>query len=683
MLCALDAQLLRTSCLGDVNLICWQRLLPFALNLAESVPMTPRMIFLSLSGWVLTAAFALNAAASEKTVATTWRLLDYIAVDYREAVKDGRVVNEAEYAEMVEFSSTVNQSIKNLSATSQLANLEEGAQALQTAIGNKLPPEKIAAQARELGATLIRAYPIPVGPTTPPNFDRGKEIYAQVCANCHGLSGAGDGPVSSSLDPPPIDFTDRHRAEQRSVFALQQVIEQGLEGTPMISYATLPAEDRWALATYVGSLAYPESLAEAGKRQLEENPGLRQQVDMGTYIGTTPAALAEKLRSNGLAEAVTAYLRRHPEALESPSTSNALSTSKKLLQEALDAYRVGDRKAAQDLALAAYLDGFEPVEPLLAARDSQLMVKIETGMARVRSSMAAAAPAEQVSTYIKDLDGYFSQAEQILGSSESSAITSYLAAFTILLREGLEALLIVIAVIALLRKTERPQMLGWVHAGWTSALLAGAATWALATWVITISGASRELSEGFGSLIAAVVLIWVGIWMHGKAQADAWQRYVREKFGSAVGRSSGFLLMGLVFLVVYREVFETILFYAAIWTQGNELSVIAGGASAAILLVLIGWLMMRYSRRLPISTFFRYSSWMIAVLAVALAGKAVSALQEAGYVPVHLLEGWPRAELLGLYPTSEGVLAQVAALLVIIAGYTLTDRSSRHLGSSQ
>lgn len=88
--------------------------------------MTARMIFLSLSGWVLTAAFALNAAASEKTVATTWRLLDYIAVDYREAVKDGRVVNEAEYAEMVEFSSTVNQSIKNLPATSQLANLEEG-----------------------------------------------------------------------------------------------------------------------------------------------------------------------------------------------------------------------------------------------------------------------------------------------------------------------------------------------------------------------------------------------------------------------------------------------------------------------------------------------------------------------------------------------------------------------------
>jgi high-affinity iron transporter len=111
--------------------------------------------------------------------------------------------------------------------------------------------------------------------------------------------------------------------------------------------------------------------------------------------------------------------------------------------------------------------------------------------------------------------------------------------------------------------------------------LDGGTTWILATWVITISGASRELTEGFGSLLAAVVLVWVGIWMHGKSHADAWQRYVREKLTHALSRKSGIFLLGLAFIVVYREAFETILFFAAIWNQGSKTSVLAGGVPAA------------------------------------------------------------------------------------------------------
>src|SRR3546814_10636427 len=93
------------------------------------------------------------------------------------------------------------------------------------------------------------------------------------------------------------------------------------------------------------------------------------------------------------------------------------------------------------------------------------------------------------------------------------------------------------------------------------ALVTGVQTCALPiSYVIGISGASRELTEGFGSLIAAVVLLSVGIWMHGKAQADQWQRYIREKLSRALSRQSAWFLFGLAFIVVYREVFETILF---------------------------------------------------------------------------------------------------------------------------
>src|SRR5690606_35281093 len=389
---------------------------------------------------------------------------------------------------------------------------------------------------------------------------------------------------------------DRARADERSVFALYQVIEQGLEGTSMASYRGLPVEDLWALATYSGSIAYPERLADAGRALLGRDPARRAGLDFERYVGDTPAQLAAELGSAEDAAAITAWLRRHPEAAQSQAQwdpDTALATSRGLLREAMAAYRAGDAAGARTLALSAYLDGFEPVEPLLAARDNALMVKIEAAMAQLRSGLAANADADTLQTQADALDGLFAEAEQVLGQESTSSVTSFVAAFTILLREGLEALLIVIAMIALLRKAERTEMMPWVHGGWLAALAAGVVTWALATWVITISGASRELSEGFGSLLAAVVLVWVGVWMHGKSHADAWQRYVRTHLGRALGKSSGLFLLGLVFVVVYREVFETILFFAAIWEQGAQGSVIAGGATAALALVAIGWAMMR------------------------------------------------------------------------------------------
>src|SRR3546814_1230053 len=108
--------------------------------------------------------------------------------------------------------------------------------------------------------------------------------------------------------------------------------------------------------------------------------------------------------------------------------------------------------------------------------------------------------------------------------------------------------------IAFQRKAGRSDVLPYVHAGWIGALAAGGVTWAVATYAIVVSGASRELTEVFGSIFAAVVLLSVGIWMHGKAQADQWQRYIREKLSRALSRQSAWFLFGLAFIVVYREI---------------------------------------------------------------------------------------------------------------------------------
>jgi high-affinity iron transporter len=207
--------------------------------------------------------------------------------------------------------------------------------------------------------------------------------------------------------------------------------------------------------------------------------------------------------------------------------------------------------------------------------------------------------------------------------------------------------------------------------------VAGAATWVVATYVIGISGASRELTEGIGSLVAAAVLVSVGIWMHGKSQAEEWRRYIQERMGRALSRGSAWFMFGLAFIVVYREVFETILFYAALWTSDNGGTILAGALTALVLLAGIAWVMLRYSRKLPITKFFAYSAILIAVLAVVLAGKGVGALQEAGIVPLTLLSGVPRIDMLGIVPTAQAIGAQLLTLAIVLYGFRSARRPKK------
>ena len=274
------------------------------------------------------------------------------------------------------------------------------------------------------------------------------------------------------------------------------------------------------------------------------------------------------------------------------------------------------------------------------------------------------------------LNDLLDHAEVVLSPAAASSLSTFLGSAIILLREGLEALLIVVAMIAFLRKAERMEVLRYVHAGWVSAVAAGFLTWVAATWVIGISGASRELTEGFGSVFAAVVLLSVGIWMHGKAQADQWQHYIREKLAKALSGGSAWFLFGLAFIVVYREVFETILFYAGLWSQGNGGAILSGGISACLILAVVGGAMLRFSRRLPIGKFFTYSSWLMAVLTVVLAGKGIAALQEAGMVSIAPLRSVPRISLVGLFPTIQTVAAQVLMIAALALGFALNRRKA-------
>ena len=146
--------------------------------------------------------------------------------------------------------------------------------------------------------------------------------------------------------------------------------------------------------------------------------------------------------------------------------------------------------------------------------------------------------------------------------------------------------------------------------------------------------------------------------MHQKSMAGAWQQYIHDKLSAALSRKSAWFMFGLSFIAVYREVFETILFYAALWEQGNHQAVLGGLASGVVILAIVGVALLRFSARLPIGKFFSWSSGLVAVLAVVLTGKGIAGLQEAGWLGASSFNG-PRVDLLGIHPSLQGVLASV------------------------
>lgn len=616
---------------------------------------------------------ATNVYAAAMPTAKIWRLLDYVAVDYAGAVQNGRIVSDAEYAEMVEFASTARMGLADLPAHDKKPPLSQQAQHLEKAIEDKADPEVVARIARTFAADLLAAYPVELAPAHAPDVGRGAVLYTQQCASCHGAGGDGKGSAARNMDPPPIAFTDENRARQRSVFALHQVIEQGLDGTAMPSFAQLPPDDRWALAFYVGSLAYPEKAAVNGERLWREHASLQAQIPGPEALARmTPAELAERV-GEPTARDLMAYLRRAPEAAM-PSKSKLLDLARTQLSAAVKAYEMGDRRTATDLALSAYLDGIEPLEPALAARDRALLANIETAMGQLRASMGRQAKANQIRQQATLIEALFTKAEAELAKERDDSASAFVGALTILLREGLEALLIVIAMVAFLKKAERRDMLVYVHAGWLSALAAGVFTWAIATYLIRISGASRELTEGFGALFAAAVLISVGIWMHGKSHAEVWQRYIQEKLTLALSRRSALFLTALAFVVVYREVFETILFFAALWNERTASAVIAGAATAVLALGAISWAMLGYSQKLPIGSFFALNTWLISALSFVITGKGVAALQEAGAIPTHTVAGLPQIDVLGIYPNWQTIAAQFLVMAILVSGFLYNRR---------
>ncbi|WP_076593908.1 FTR1 family protein [Herminiimonas arsenitoxidans] len=619
-------------------------------------------------------AFAQDVATQDKAK-QIWQVLDYLAVDYGASVQNGAVVSKSEYSEMQEFSENAEKQLASLPKTDASADLLRQAGKLRKLIADKAPANEVGSLSRTLAAQVLQAYPVPLSPSKAPDLARGSALYQANCASCHGAKGHGDGPLAAQLNPPPIALSGHDRAKERSVFSLQQIISHGVAGTSMPSFAQLSEDDRWAIAFFASTLAYSDADRQAGKAAWTSDGSIHSVLpNLSALTQASEAALSKQLPST--AGHVLAYLRSEPSVVTA-SDEDSLALAKMKLSESVRALESGDKANASRLALSAYLDGFEIAEPALAAKDKQLFVDLEKGMGAFRA-IVKLGQLDEARAAEKRLQTMLTKAQDVLTTATDDPLSTFLGAFTILLREGVEALLVIVAMVAFLKKAERRDVLKYVHAGWIIALVGGGVTWAVATYVVNLSGASREMTEGFSAIFAAVVLLGVGIWMHQKSMAGRWQAYVKEKLSSALNRRSALMLFVLSFVTVYREVFETVLFYAALWTGGNGGYMLAGMVAAILILTVIAFVLLRTSARLPISQFFAASSALVAILAFVMVGKGVAALQKVGVFDITPI-AFPQIDWLGIHPTMQTTVAQFLIVAIVIGSvaYNLRSEKSR------
>lgn len=344
------------------------------------------------------------------------------------------------------------------------------------------------------------------------------------------------------------------------------------------------------------------------------------------------------------------------------------------LNQALSAYERGDQATAQQRAKDAYFDVFESSGLETAIRlsiSAQRAFEVEYGFTQVNQLLRSGAKPDAVRQQVAELMALIRENTARLGGSQSSSVGDFLASFLILVREGFEAILILGAIIAYLIKSGNADRVRTIYQSALLAILASLATAVAVRYLFRISGASQELLEGVTMLLAVAVLFSVSFWLIRKVEAKKWQQYIQSKVARSLTRGSSIALWWAAFLAVYREGAETVLFYQALFSGASQGSIGAMGLGigvGAVVLVVI-FVAIRYgSVRLPLKPFFLGTSIFLYYMAFVFAGQGMRELQEAGAVGRSLIPGLSAIDILGFYPTWEGLGLQLILLLTAATG---------------
>ncbi len=349
------------------------------------------------------------------------------------------------------------------------------------------------------------------------------------------------------------------------------------------------------------------------------------------------------------------------------------------IDKALALYKNGETKNAVNLVQDAYFDVFEAsgMEAKIGARDANFKAELEGHFNMIVGQMKNSVPVEGMESTLSAMKKDFDKAVAMLGKGADSPMALFFYSLMIILREGIEAILIITAIIAYLAKSGNKDKLKVIYNGVWSALALSVVTAVLVKWVFKTSAASQEIMEGATMLLAAVVLFSISYWLISKAEARKWVSYIKEKVGSSVSSNSLKALWFAAFLAVYREGAETVLFYQALASDAaaSGVTAVAGGFVLGSLLLVGIYLGMRYGAlKLPLRPFFLFTGALLYYMAFVFAGKGMMELVEGKLFEPSLVSWIPRVPFIGVYPYTQTLIPQLLIILAAAAGLAFMAR---------
>lgn len=663
-----------------------------------------RTVLISLSAPL---ALALSPAAVHAQETPARRLAGIVGVaadEYSKGVDgNGRIVLQLEYDEAAMFLEDAK-AVAARVADDRAPRLVALVEMMQRQVADRVAPTALNATLAEVVALLGNDASLDF-PTTPVDLAQGRRLYQQRCASCHGETGRADGPAARGLDPAPPALADRALMADVAPATMYRVVSVGVPGTAMPGASDLTPTERWAVVTYVNTLRSSAADVARGGTLLAERcvscsgdtvpaghtfPWLAQRHDQQVL-----AALAAGDAELGLdaqhpidgdeARAVLAALRADPQVVAPPLRTPAMIATDvmAMLDAALAAARTGDATAAGDLAFDAYV-AFEPLESTVRTRDPGLVALLERHFADFKGSVSRgdlAAANTARSRISGGLPQVVERAERV-----PSGWGAFVESLLIILREGFEAILILGAIIAFLVRTGNQGRVREIWMGAWAGVLASALLAVVLRTALANAPASREVIEGATMLLAVAVLFSVSYWLLTKVEVVAWQRFIRDQIGQALGSSRASALAFVAFLAVFREGAETALFYQAILARGPQtISPMLGGIVVGSLALVILWIgIQQFGLRLPLRAFFGTTSAMLYTLAFIFMGKGLRELQEGNLLGITPIDGGPYVGALGIFPSVETLAGQgVLLLLALVALWvTLVPRTRREVEAS-
>jgi high-affinity iron transporter len=396
-----------------------------------------------------------------------------------------------------------------------------------------------------------------------------------------------------------------------------------------------------------------------------------------TEVKSTIAQLAQQMTTIGeLASAARVTLYPSARAAEAPPAANKFENARttegaqllagfKASENALHAGKTHDAlRAVEQL----YLEHFEPLESRLP---QDMVGRVERIIhLQLRPALRAPGNETRANTALAALGAELGAVDEFLvrgGSFWFGAVNS----FVIIVREGLEAVLLIAALLAYLTASGASRITRrriWAGAG--AGVVATMVTWVIASTLIPVGGASRELVEGITAIAAVCVLLYVSHWLFQKTYIHDWKTYLRDHLGQAVTHGSTLAMVGLAFAAVYREGFETVLFYQALLFDVGGRSVWAGFLPGLALISFVGWIVIQAGVKLPLKRVFAVTNTILLYLSFVFLGKGIFNLQESGIFAAHPISWLPAhpalQQIFGFYPLLETVLAQLGLALLLV-----------------